>query len=519
MGAAGGEPSAQKEKFAKRIFTVLTLRKILYALGFMGQGLMLSVIMFFQQTFLIEVAEISPSWVGTMLLVKQFWDGAVDPLIGGISDSLDTRWGRRRPICAIILLPMMLFWVLQWCSPGWVYENESGKVGYYLSMILLASLTMGVFYTPYQAVIPDFASTYNSRTRLLLGVKVLGTVGTGTGSFIWMHLVDLMPLDDGDAVDELAGMPYDYRSGYFFAAMVVGVPIFITAVIGMFAMIEVPKVKDMDEYGGDFTGSKKLAAVKKVLKRILGMATFLPFVLLLCLHVLAAIGMAFFAGNTVLYFKYVLDREEATSAALLVLQATLVVFMVIWMIVAIGTKLKVLVFGIGSILLIIGFTLMYFYDTDTPLFVVILNMVLTGMGASAAGLMTNAMLPDVLELHYKKTNERQEALFYGVFGFLETFSQGISSMIAGYSLEAAGYLNPAAQAAAGVTTQPDTVLTVMKVLVSFAPLATTLCCFPFAIAYFFVVERKYRQGRKLAALLGAEGSFSQSDEESPLFVD
>lgn len=186
---------------------------------------------------------------------------------------------------------------------------------------------------------------------------------------------------------------------------------------------------------------------------------------------------------------------------------------------AIGTKLKVLVFAIGSVLLILGFTLMYFYDTETPLYIIMLNMVLTGMGASAAGLMTNAMLPDVLELHYKKTNQRQEALFYGVFGFLETFSQGISSMVAGYALEAAGYLNPAAQAAAGVTGQPESALTVMKVLVSFAPLATTVCCFPFAIAYFFLVERKYRQGRKLAALLGGDTALSQSDEESPLFAD
>lgn len=62
------EPAAQKERFVKRIFTVLTLRKILYALGFMGQGLMLSVIMFFQQAFLLEVAEISAAYANHLYL-------------------------------------------------------------------------------------------------------------------------------------------------------------------------------------------------------------------------------------------------------------------------------------------------------------------------------------------------------------------------------------------------------------------------------------------------------------------
>ena len=51
----------------------------------------------FLPTFYAETVGVSLSAVGLVLLLARLWDMLSDPIIGQLSDSVQTRWGRRRP--------------------------------------------------------------------------------------------------------------------------------------------------------------------------------------------------------------------------------------------------------------------------------------------------------------------------------------------------------------------------------------------------------------------------------------
>lgn len=92
--------------------------KVSYGLGSVAQataGVALS-----QATitfFLIRVLGMDPGLVGLLILVSLTIDAVFDPLIGRLSDTLRTPWGRRHPLMYASALPIALAIFFFWRSP------------------------------------------------------------------------------------------------------------------------------------------------------------------------------------------------------------------------------------------------------------------------------------------------------------------------------------------------------------------------------------------------------------------
>ena len=56
--------------------------------------------------------------VGVLLTIGSLWDAVIDPFIGHWSDTLKSRWGRRRPFLIFGAPAVALLTILLWTPPG-----------------------------------------------------------------------------------------------------------------------------------------------------------------------------------------------------------------------------------------------------------------------------------------------------------------------------------------------------------------------------------------------------------------
>ena len=103
----------------------------------------------------------SLSGVGALLFVGYLLMALVNPWIGGWSDRLRTRWGRRRPLIALATPALAAMFALIWTRalPAWV-------------AIPLYCVLFVVVVQPYAALLPSVAS--EERVRLLLAHEPCG---------------------------------------------------------------------------------------------------------------------------------------------------------------------------------------------------------------------------------------------------------------------------------------------------------------------------------------------------------
>ncbi|KAL5016917.1 hypothetical protein ScPMuIL_006506 [Solemya velum] len=72
-------------------------RKLCYAVGGAPYQMTNNVINFFINIYLLEVAQIRPSYVSAVVFGGKVWDAITDPLCGYLVSRTNTRFGKLRP--------------------------------------------------------------------------------------------------------------------------------------------------------------------------------------------------------------------------------------------------------------------------------------------------------------------------------------------------------------------------------------------------------------------------------------
>lgn len=413
-----------------------------------------------------------------MLIVKQIWDGAIDPFIGILSDNLNTRFGRRKPWIFTFLLPAAALWIAMWASPSFVDSNLS-KVGYYGAAILLFSTFASFVFVPYESMVPDMSESYHSRTFVVMFMQIFLFVGTGAASITWSYLVDNLPFGEEEP---------DIRQGFFLAGCFMAIPIVVTVFISTITSKE-RKMTEQQNENDEEPKKGKLQFVKSQAISVKQVLTFIPFLSILLFSVLSLVAASIFSNNLILWLKYVYKRPDIIGRSLLILQASIVVFLIIWGIVSrfIG---KILTYLIGSLFVIAGLSVIYTITAETEVWIFYLALVLGAIGIASNYLVVNAILPDVIAMNESLYSIRREAVFYSIYGFAGKIAQGIAQLAASYTLGYYGYLNPRQQTQQGV--QPPEVLVVLTVFVSLLPLVLRVIGMIVSIVY-QVIARHYKK--------------------------
>lgn len=121
----------------------LTLKeKVGYGLGDTASNIVFQVVLTFMMYFYTDVFGIGAAAAGTLMLVVRLFDVVTDPIMGGIADRTQTRWGKYRPYLVWVAVPYCFLAVIAFSTPDF---TDSGK-------LLYAYITYALLMTAYTAI-------------------------------------------------------------------------------------------------------------------------------------------------------------------------------------------------------------------------------------------------------------------------------------------------------------------------------------------------------------------------------
>ncbi len=129
--------------------------------------------------FYADVVHLSPLLVGAAIFIGKLWDAVTDPLMGYLSDSTRSRWGRRRPYVAASAIPLGLFFYLLFSPP---VAGTVATFAYLLIVYILLFAFFTVYATPYIAWGAELAQDYHERTTVVQIRSLFGVIGGVIGA-------------------------------------------------------------------------------------------------------------------------------------------------------------------------------------------------------------------------------------------------------------------------------------------------------------------------------------------------
>ena len=132
--------------------------------------------------YLTSVCGLRPDVAGLVLFISLAVDAVADPLIGAGSDGWKSRLGRRHPfmIAGLIVLPLAivaLFNLPAALPVTWIF-------GYVLVLNILLRVSTSFFILPYAALLPEFSSDYEERSRMMNYRLIFAVIGWGIA--LWL---------------------------------------------------------------------------------------------------------------------------------------------------------------------------------------------------------------------------------------------------------------------------------------------------------------------------------------------
>jgi Na+/melibiose symporter-like transporter len=143
------------------------------ALPFGAKGQLFGLLLlFYNQLLGLPAAAVSAIIAASVVL-----DAVWDPLIGQLSDTTRSRWGRRHPYLYGVALPLALAFALLWRPPaGW---SQAALLAWLAVFAILTRLLVSLHELPSAALMPELARDYDERTALVGLRSIFGNVGAG----------------------------------------------------------------------------------------------------------------------------------------------------------------------------------------------------------------------------------------------------------------------------------------------------------------------------------------------------
>jgi Na+/melibiose symporter-like transporter len=135
-----------------------------FGVGNAAEGVKTTVYGSFVLFYYQQVLGVSGSLAGLALAISVFFDAITDPIVGQVSDRVNSRWGRRHPYIAAATIPLALSFFLLFNPPA----NLSGEATFIwlLCFAVMARISLTFYEVPHMALGAEMASDYHQRTTL-----------------------------------------------------------------------------------------------------------------------------------------------------------------------------------------------------------------------------------------------------------------------------------------------------------------------------------------------------------------
>lgn len=414
----------------------------------------------FAMSFMTDIAGVSAAVIGTWMMLITIFDAINDPIIGGMADRTNTRWGKYRPWMMFGSLALGIVIVMQFTNPNLGGAN----LVYFIIVMILFSITFTSVQVSWQALNSVMATDPNERNQLLASRQFLGLIASNAIGIVTIPVVT-------------------YFGGGARGWQVITIVFALVAIASMFFAAWGARTRD---YQGSIPDPQKMSLkgnIKLILNNkaaVLGGLSLAGFQL--ARNVLSAADMY--------YYKYVAEDVTIISAAAtftLVLNFVCVPFMP-KMVRLLGKKKAA---ALGLVVHMFRPIVTLFLGTAMSRNVIILAVVMTFLGNMISNFALLAMIPDCTDYTEYKYGTNCAALINSAMTFLQKFGQAFSTFIVGLILSGAGYAADVAIDGA-ITSAILTSVTIVPMIIT----AVTL-----VFLFFYPITEAY--GREMRSELAA----------------
>jgi GPH family glycoside/pentoside/hexuronide:cation symporter len=423
-----------------------------------GGNLFVTVLGFYLLNFITDNLLLGASLAGTALLVGKIWDGAIDPLIGTLTDRTRSRLGRRRPWMLAGAISILVMMTLMFTNPR--IANQALLFVWVLVVYILMVTAYSIISIPYGALTPELTKDYDERTTLNAFRMSFAVVGTFVGS---------------QAVAPVRALFADADRGWTAVGLVMSAVIAITALITFFTVRE---PKRAAEEAREQQGLRKtyLAALKNK-----------PFVLALLTYMLHMMGTNIVQAALIFFYKYVAWNNDGGAAAdgefafaLMFFIVAALLFIPVWTVISkrIGKKWA---YNLGMGLFALAVLAVFFLAQGRGVWFMRALMAIAGVGFSTNYVMPYAIIPDAVELDYAQNGVRREGVFYGMWNFINQLGVAFALALNGWVLGWFGYVPNVAQDATSK----------LGIRLLVGPIAAAFVVLGIVVLSFYPITRKY----------------------------
>ncbi len=424
--------------------TNLSLKeKIGYSLGDTASHFVWDMVGFWLLFFYTDVYGISAAAAGTIMLVARFWDMAIDPVIGVISDRTNTRWGKFRPYILFGAIPYAVLAILTFTTP---HLGEVGKIIYAGATYVLLMTAYAAINLPYSAL----GAVMTDDTYERAGLNTYRFIAGFTGQFVVTGLALTMAEYFGGG---------DKARGFQFT-------VFLFAVLSLvFFFITFKTTKERVQ---------PPKAQKNSLKEdIRNLFQNKAWIILALVGIISFIMFAMQNAAIAYYFKYYLGRENNVQLFNVIGTVALIVALPLSKPLAkrFGNRN---VFIASSLISGLFFLLIYLPGISDLTTIYIFNIIAKMAYAPAVPLLWT-MIADSADYGEWTTGRRATGLYFSAAVFAQKAGWGIGAAIAGWILAISGFIPN--------VVQNETAITGIKLLVSVIPGILYMSCALFMIFY------------------------------------
>lgn len=337
--------------------------------------------------------------MGVLLLIATFWDAAIDPFIGHWSDTLRSRWGRRRPFLIFAAPFILLGAILLWTPPS--LTNYALNAVYFMVIILIYHTSYSLVGIPYDASMPEMAPETHARLGLSYWKGFFGILGVLIGSLVAAPLFgSIGPVAMGAVVGG------------------VGVVTIYIALLGL---------RETDRPLGE-----PMSALDGIKATFQNKQFLILFFSTLAIHVAYQMVLANFP-----YFVTLVLRQ--TEGDVGIYQGVLIIFIALTGPVWTWLNRKVsqrALLNASMLLLGIIFVFGFLVSTSVQAYIFV---ALIGTALGGYLILIYAMMGNVVDYDEMLTSRRREAIYYGTFSFAIGLGTSVGTLILPLLLENFGY--------------------------------------------------------------------------------
>ena len=417
--------------------------KVGYSLGDTASHFVWDMVGFWLLFFYTDVYGISAAAAGTIMLVARFWDMAIDPIIGVVSDRTNTRWGKFRPYILFGAIPYAILAILTFTTPNF---GELGKIIYAGATYVLLMTAYATINLPYSAL----GAVMTDDTYERAGLNTYRFIAGFSGQFIVTGLALTLAKFFGNG-NKAQGFQYTV---FLFAAL---------SLVFFFITFQTTKERVQPPREQKNSLKEDLANLFKnqawVILALVGIISFIMFAMQN-----AAIAY---------YFKYYLGKEDNVQLFNVVGTVALIVALPLSKPLAKRFGNKNVFIG-SSLISGLFFILIYLARVQDITTIYVFNIIAKMAYAPAVPLLWT-MIADSADYGEWKSGRRSTGLYFSAAVFAQKAGWGIGAAIAGWILTLSQFVPNVAQT--------DTAITGIKLLVSVIPGILYMSCAIFMIFY------------------------------------